>query len=636
MKKMKDIWEFNNKLLFNKKVIVYGTSKASILFAIKILNHDITFDYFLYEHEGEIANTRILNKEVISMHRLAELDKQRTEYVIITSYEQYEQAENVLKNSNSIKYLNMFETLNRTLLENNIIIYGAGKNSEEFLCKQGRKVKCEICDSDKEKFPNGEKFLGRVIVELSEKIEEDKNLFLLILSNAYQEIYHQVLSVGVKDENIYLDFDKFVHKGRIHICDNIYYWASRTGHSLKTAVYSLSITAKKKNIILYGMSKVVKKTKQKLEQLDIAVAYTLERLSMEEDGTIKKIMNMDLENCECILVDGFSEKTLELIETMDIDINIFRWLDNYSPYYSIEWDKNYSKAIDPILGYATIKDNEQYPGFIEYRGMNGNMENPVVIVTSGSSTTTGYWIQNCWSRYLSEILSERGISHCIYAGGIEAYSTGQELLKLIRDVIPMNPDMVISLNGINELAWMKIDGYSFHNKFYKKLCKQTLREINNQEDCLGKGFHKNIISYGSKDNRTNYEIWHDNNLMMKAVCASKNIIYKSFLEPCILTKKWMGDEDRNCLAALEIFQKEGTGELVYSSNQANVLRGHVLFEQNAKRYNDDFIIDLTGVFDKEDACYIDVCHVLEKGSRILADEIFKNIIEDINMIKERK
>ncbi len=103
---------------------------------------------------------------------------------------------------------------------------------------------------------------------------------------------------------------------------------------------------------------------------------------------------------------------------------------------------------DVTLSFNRIRDKIE--GFELY----GDADNPnaLKIVALGGSTTesTLHYIKG-WVQYFTEYLRQNNISAVVYCGGVCAYTSSQELLKLIRDVIPLKPDIVLSYSGNNDL-----------------------------------------------------------------------------------------------------------------------------------------------------------------------------------------
>ena len=117
----------------------------------------------------------------------------------------------------------------------------------------------------------------------------------------------------------------------------------------------------------------------------------------------------------------------------------------------------------PILGHThdvntecEVKDGKIIGPYILY---NHGSEHKDTIVTLGGSTTDGFFnhINSgiTWSTELSKLLNEKSSKYSLLNGGVGAYSSSQELIKLLIDIPRINRDKnikyIISLNGINEL-----------------------------------------------------------------------------------------------------------------------------------------------------------------------------------------
>lgn len=630
---MRDIWEYDISVLQNKKVIIYGTGKLALEFAIRLINNDIYFDCFLYTGKENIETAYLMNKRVLDEKDIRELQNEGQKFEVVASPQIYKSIKENVKKENRLFQVKVIENICRDIFDKKIIIYGAGNGAKELFDKFLIDFEYEICDSAKEKW--GSKFFNTIIVNPNDlDMEHDKNVFIITCRN-YEDIERTLLNRGVKAENIIIDYTNYVHKNKIHIMNDKYYFGNHSSfQELISAVYAISRTLKEPGggILLYGNDELVKSAVEKFRILDIEFTQVFERESIEEDGTVFELLSFD--KYYCLLADGYSEALLQYIELIGMDINRFYWLDNYSSYYNIQYNRDFARIIDPILGFCTIRKDDQYPGFIEYSWSGERKEKPVIIVTSGGSTTSAYYTCSCWSRFLSQILQDCKVPHRIYCGATESHKTSQELLKLIRDGINLSPDIFITFNGINEVSWMGVQDFSFHNCFHETMCKKMLFWAKKQEASFGTGFNMEDIYYGIKSRKSPVLMWYENNRMMYEICKMNNISFKAFLQPCLITKKEKGIEDMNCLATLGIFADEEDGNIICTTDYARMLAEHNLFETEAKQYCGEYIEDFTEIFNQEDGCYMDSCHVFEKGNRIIAEKIYLSVRNTI--VEKRK
>jgi hypothetical protein len=110
------------------------------------------------------------------------------------------------------------------------------------------------------------------------------------------------------------------------------------------------------------------------------------------------------------------------------------------PENSLQDEPKYN--IDPLLGWAMPEEmlpddlphSKLIDGFLVHERNFGS--EPIIIATLGGSTTEGMFLNGNWPFQLSELLAERKISYKILNAGVGGYSSYQEVLRLIRDILP--------------------------------------------------------------------------------------------------------------------------------------------------------------------------------------------------------
>ncbi len=113
----------------------------------------------------------------------------------------------------------------------------------------------------------------------------------------------------------------------------------------------------------------------------------------------------------------------------------------------------FRSTLDPLLSHAQesafFDKNRSIPGFIIY---GDKSETPTLRIAILGGSTTDPFSDHNWPQELARILAEHRISAHVYNGGVSGYSSNQELLKFVRDVEPLRPDVVITFSGINDLG----------------------------------------------------------------------------------------------------------------------------------------------------------------------------------------
>ena len=159
------------------------------------------------------------------------------------------------------------------------------------------------------------------------------------------------------------------------------------------------------------------------------------------------------------------------------------------------------------------------------------------IVTLGGSTTDGN-TEHIWP-WLRMGLRCRS--------GVAGFSTNQELLKLIRDVLPLKPNIIISLNGVNEYGVRAsvrfhplVNIYQANVMEYlveepePKIMPNTLYLFRRLSEKLsGNKPIKRGINYGPKVETKAQEQWLQNIRSMYAVAEEFDIPYLCFLQPAL-------------------------------------------------------------------------------------------------------
>lgn len=275
---------------------------------------------------------------------------------------------------------------------------------------------------------------------------------------------------------------------------------------------------------------------------------------------------------------------------------------------------------DVNLGYTRYMDEL---GFAIYGERNAE----ILIVTLGGSTTDAtFGNLMSWSEILYQKLRNAGISVCIYCGGMCTYTSSQELVKLIRDVVPLKPDIVISLSGYNNISETDqrlAEGETpFTRKYQADLVKGAIKKKIKNTAQLGVYIDK--IGCGLKNSKSIASYWVDDMRMMHAICKEFGILFYGFLQPSI----WTGNYIQNSKMDMEELIMVGADDLLsnreiywnYRENQQQI--------QNLI-HNIDYIEDLSNLFDGDENIFMDSIHVFEKGNKKIGNQIYRVIIKKV-------
>lgn len=183
---MQDIFRYDLCGIDNKEVVVYGCDEISRKFAMRLINNDIKFHYFLNILKAEnCISGKYLNKTIFNVDELKRLDEKQI--VIVAPYNLHQQAKRFLTDYQLQHLLVKLETFEDGLLEKNVVIYGTGiSGKRNYLFYANFLNIIGFCDGNIKK--QGTYFMEKYVYAP----EELKNTAILIASDSYLEIKEQL------------------------------------------------------------------------------------------------------------------------------------------------------------------------------------------------------------------------------------------------------------------------------------------------------------------------------------------------------------------------------------------------------------------------------------------------------------
>ncbi|MBR1391646.1 MAG: SGNH/GDSL hydrolase family protein [Lachnospiraceae bacterium] len=370
--------------------------------------------------------------------------------------------------------------------------------------------------------------------------------------------------------------------------------------------------AKNKRIILYTDTIYYKEICSLFYHIDVKIDYAI---SDQENEELRSIYDLMYENPDEIMIviakDEFFRARKKL-EGMGFKLGVnFKDIRRYSvecssaPYY-----------YDPICGYNLYTDGGEHNGFQVF----GNVEdkNSIRILTMGGSTTDAFLYSfRSWSEFLHEALIAEGVNNVVLCGGVSGYSSAEELLKLIRDGIPLQPDIVINYTGSNDI---KLDDHPYINSYMKRISNYLER----QNRGVGTRFNSNPfgVTWGiemTSDSQAdvNYSFWYNNEKMIHAICGAYEIKHVTIYQPNLCNGK------KN----LSLYEKEYLLNSCYCGVQKQSIKENAELSMQFRRkvkeqaVKEEWIEDVSDLFDEQDV-YLDRLHVNEEGNRLIAEKVF--------------
>lgn len=465
------------------------------------------------------------------------------------------------------------------------------------------------------------KKIGEAFVYSPEEVECSDNVIIIIsIINSYREVESQLIWRGFRKEQIISFFDPLVFERdeSRKIIDSI---------KAQKVVQEYNEKAKKRCWEKINLE-IKKLSKEYNAQQKILVAGMNEYSEYFMQG----LLNANIE-CNGILVLNEEEDTKNDFAPKKIIYDLlYEEMENIKIYvFDSERATRYSDLLLQMgahntwfldgKGWTGLKKLDVYdiqlgytwtangvPGFVKF--LNENNKKAFRIVTLGGSTTDPTMSNiRSWSELLYKKLLGMGIEIEIIAGGVGAYTGTQELVKLIRDVIPMRPDLVISYSGFNDAYGLYCKEQHPFTMWYQSDDFERMLRSNNCKNGIMNHIPMKEVTYGLPSKKNAHEQWVDCERMMKAVCFEYDIDFYCFLQP------YNKEEGRTFLSEY-LWQK---------------IKEFYTFNKKSNDFinQSDWFIDFTDVFESESDIFVDACHVYEKGNRIIAEKMMPYILESM-------
>ena len=370
-------------------------------------------------------------------------------------------------------------------------------------------------------------------------------------------------------------------------------------------------------LIIYGTGETAQSLQEKLRLIDVEIDFFVdenmervgELINGKEVNSVYDLLYEDLSTLMVINTDKNLEQSTRVLNELGLEeCKNFRYIQQY------EW--NYYRWyhwIDPNLGYGIInKGCEKYPGFFIY---GDDKEGDYKIAISGGSTVdaTLYPFKS-WGQILFDIIKQNGYHVTLYVAGAWGYPVETELIKFMRDILPLKPDLMIDYSGVNNLV--TDSKYPFCNVYQRQFYENASARSNIRP-----------VTYGICREDDNFTQWLSSERIMQAVCCEFGIRFISILQPLLGAK--------------------GTG---YSADEREIILNTIAnnpsvdymgrgkdFSESVKRkmYEYYWLYDFSQIFDESEDIWIYKCHVNEKGNQIIAQKVWEvvRLVLENNSVK---
>ena len=615
----KYLFELNPKIKKYSKRYIWGTDIIAFMTLAKFTDYRIPIDGFISNNEEEIGMV-LLNKPVISLDML----KNEGDTLIIPGRKEdfcdfggKGLKHNISAMQDTVIYpgvdiLTYMFDCSESFTAEHVVIYGAGYIGELLLPRLSENGVVVDFFLDKDK--DGQELSGIPIYHPQKLAEMDDDVVIIEAGKYWQEMDEAVRQANPAIQTFYLDkFPRFTEYSL-----NIRVTEHKT-LDIKNAWFlaeSFPECFDDRKIILLG------------DDLELAKGYkeVLECLGW------KKVFMM-------VSDEDISDEDVPLLDEILYEENYLLML--YSTYTNDGWQKVSEKIEE--LGIAdadwTSIELPQHLGHREFV-LDLNLGNSfkmnyipglylhgeekdtnVKIVTLGGSTTDeGVYLIPSWPKIMFEKYCSGNIA--LYNSGVDGYASSQELIKLIRDILYLEPDIIVVFDGLNDIycdeslyVWGWEQGY-LHDLFK---CAMEVYDFGTINSKISKD-----IFMGARQNGFMRK-WLNNIESMYAITKYRNIKFHSFMQPMMGSQKIHTKHGLSVKKMDKEFRGQKRIELMQSFRESG--------KEIEKTHS--YIHNLSHIFDEKDV-YFDNAHVWESGNEIIADAIWQIIEPDVREIMEMK
>jgi len=275
--------------------------------------------------------------------------------------------------------------------------------------------------------------------------------------------------------------------------------------------------------------------------------------------------------------------------------------------------------IDPLCGWAMSNKSIESMGYetqqnCEVLRSKGDFPSvPLKIFITGGSTSNIALHKENWPNQLHQLFIKNKINAIIYAGGVGGFSSGQELLKLLRDGLPLEPDIHISYAGANDAAdggYVSKYEYSFYKTAYREsftspILPSTIFLI---KKTLNLSYYD--VSIKKVQPMNPFYFWKQNMTSMGSIAQKNDYQFIGILQPVLGIGKYKQANENNI-------------------DPGNYRKDYQSYYPKAKEFilkKDSSLYDFTNVFDTvRGNVFVDDCHINETYQPLIAAKVYNTL-----------
>lgn len=357
------------------------------------------------------------------------------------------------------------------------------------------------------------------------------------------------------------------------------------------------------------------------------------------------IIFLGVVSVEKVLQSGY--ENYDIYNTPILKSSIYKnetWVQDLSN----EQSSSYNFTYESFVGYKQQQHSGKYVNIDENsmrRTWNSNTYNQIIIHCYGGSTMWGTDSRDDFTipSYISKILTQEGYSIKICNYGMSGYDSNTELIQFQTNIKEGNiPHIAIFYDGVNDPcnAYLNNGAGKIPNYFTRKYQYDYFKHYENTifpPDILQTmakrlyivKFIKKYIpmenpkvetlneTYMKELGHSTYEYYLKNVKMIRAISNEYGVTTHFFLQPYIITKKPLTDEENKIYDWMcDKFEGMDNVSIEFYKDVRSTSNKHKIY-------------DISECLNEDTTIYIDDCHISEYGNALVAEKIVEILRIDL-------
>lgn len=565
----------------DKKIYIWNVNRNSMVAFTRAAFRKIDIQGFVTTQKKYVGQM-YMNRPVVCLEQV----EREEDALILAADEVLKSTADILSVSKMVYWTDAIE-FNETLRNGKIIVYGIGRETgrlKRVLDREGVRVDL-YCVTRKDY--RIDQYQGVKVIEVSELERYEKEGYSIIISQEAGQERQEAVEI----------LDSF--QGQIYIQNIVGEWEITNVNLIQNIQSAIK---EHKKIYLYSRSSVISRLVEEVLKLyNISVSGYVYDSCDTEDMYAESIYSLAFEGIEDKLII-INEENPERLVRARMNVEFAGFSLEEGNYTGLQWYTRAKEILlseledyyDSLVGFSNIYTHGK-PGWKVY----GQEKAKVRILILGGSTSAENNHPENWVSKLYYKLKRNLISAVIYNGAYPGNDIVDEVLRLLRDGYHLNPQIVISLSGVNNTYYKKTS-----NQFNEDSIVNWIRCFaSNQEYCSG-----------VNSDETLYSFWNRNISLLKLVTEFFGARFYGFLQPMNIT-----------MSQMSLWEKS-TYEI-----EEHILgaKDFVQFASNEGEY-----INLMHIFEHQNEMYFDMCHYTDRANEIIADKVYETILPTIRSVEQ--